>query len=50
MKRKKERMPNMKKTIIGVIAVTAALVAIRQIARQTPEQEPEQRIPYYDYR
>lgn len=36
----------MKKTIITLVAVTAALIAARQINRQSP---PEPTMPYYNY-
>jgi hypothetical protein len=36
----------MKKTIVTMVAVTAAVIAIRQLKRRPPEM----RIPYYDYR
>ena len=35
----------MKKAIVTIIAVTAAVIALRQISQSTPET----RIPYYDY-
>jgi hypothetical protein len=36
----------MKKTIITLVAVTAALIAARRINRHSP---PEPTVPYYNY-
>jgi hypothetical protein len=35
----------MKKNIVAIVAVAAAVIAIRQIKQSTPEP----RVPYYNY-